>query len=191
MTDRGMHANQKRYLASSSILKFASSLLFVRNRKKNTLSSVELKRLEKRMQDFVVGGRALFLQRQGMYWAAALLGGYYYSWWIAIVCFVFCQTTELLDYAISQRVLNWKGGNATQAARFHSLLLLSSTLSAISVSLFAYLVARMEGPSAHFTPLLFLFAAGLFAAVNNHQIPKNPAGAFGNLRRGFPLYTHL
>lgn len=129
-------------------------------------------RLEKQLKDFASGGLMLFWQRQGMYIGSALLTSYYYSTLIAFYSFLFCELAELIDFVISVRVLKWKGGGARRALLYQNLLLMSSILSALSVSIFAILVAYVEGPQAHFTPLFFLFAAGLFAAVNNHQVPK-------------------
>jgi len=129
-------------------------------------------RLEQQLRDFANGGIALYWRRQGMYLASALMCGYYYSVPVALICYFFCQLTEFWDTQVSRKVAAWKGGNLAQARKFHRQLLLTSTLSSIAVSLFVYLVAYMEGVSSHFTPLFFLFAAGLFAAVNNHQIPQ-------------------
>ncbi|HSF64904.1 MAG TPA: ATP-binding protein [Paracoccaceae bacterium] len=129
-------------------------------------------RLEKQLRDFVNGGVALFWKRQIIYLAALLLTAFFYNVTIAILCYAFCQATDLLDTYVSRRVIAWQGGDIGQARRFRRQLLATSTMSSISVALFVYLVAYMEGLQSHFTPLFFLFAAGLFAAVNNHQIPQ-------------------
>lgn len=130
------------------------------------------KRLEKQLKDFAGGGLALFWQRQGIYLGAALLSGFYFNPWVALICFAICQFTEMLDTYFSLQVVRWKGARLREARRYLRLMLLSSTLSSLAVGLFALLVAQMEGPYGHFTSLFFLFAAGLFAAVNNHQLPQ-------------------
>ncbi len=129
-------------------------------------------RAEKRLKDFAAGGLALYWQRQGIYLGAALLCGIYYSILISAICYALCEVTELADTIASRRVLAWTGGGLEQCKKSYRLLLLTSTLSSIAVAIFVFFVAYLEGTSSHFTPLLFLFAAGLFAAVNNHQIPQ-------------------
>ncbi|MFT5160250.1 MAG: signal transduction histidine kinase [Paracoccaceae bacterium] len=140
--------------------------------KGDMLSDAEIARLEKQMKDFVGGGQALFGQRQGMYFGSALLAGYYYSFTLAALCFTLYQITEFIDLRVSKKVMSWSGGNGRKAAKLHHMLVASSFLSSSAVSFFAFSIARMEGPSSHFTPLFFLFTAALFAAVNNHQMPK-------------------
>jgi signal transduction histidine kinase len=129
-------------------------------------------RLEKQIRDFISGSLALYWKRQGIYLSAALLCGYYYSIQVSVFCYLMCEVTESLEMILSRRIMRWKGGDLKQARRYRNLLFVTSTLSSIAVSLFVYLVAYMEGVSSHFTPLFFLFAAGLFAAVNNHQLPQ-------------------
>ena len=132
----------------------------------------QVRRLEKQLKDFTGGGLALFWQRQGIYLGAALLSGFYFSTWIALLCYAMCQTTEMVDTWISLRVMRWKTGRLHEARRYLRLLLISSTLSSLAVGFFAVTIASLEGPDGHFTSLFFLFAAGLFAAVNNHQLPQ-------------------
>lgn len=128
-------------------------------------------RSEKQLKDFVRGTIALFWQRQFMYISAGLLAGYYYDPFVALTCVALCQLTELVDVFISIRLLRWNRIPRRKMQEFHFLLLFSSTLSAIAVAYFSASIARMEGASIHFAPMFFLFAAGLFAAVNNHQLP--------------------
>lgn len=128
--------------------------------------------LESQMKDFVRGGLTLIWQRQIMFVGAGLMTAYFINFKVALVCYLFALATEILDIQVSKRVLKWNGRNAKTANRFLYLLLLSSSLSAVAVSVFVLLVAHLEGNTLHFTPLFFLFAASLFAAVNNHQLLK-------------------
>lgn len=132
----------------------------------------EMKILKNQLKDFVRGGLTLVWQRQIMFLGAALLTGYFINLKIAALCYVFALATEVLDIQISRRVLRWNGTDKKTANLFLYLLLLSSSLSAVAVSIFVLLVAHLEGNTLHFTPLFFLFAAALFAAVNNHQLLK-------------------
>lgn len=129
-------------------------------------------RLEKQVRDYSGGGLALFWKRQGIYAGAAFLCSYYYSFQISVLCYLFIQITEFYDTGLSLRIRAWKGGSLRQARRYRNLLLMSSVFSSTAICVFISLVARMEGVGNHFMPLFFLFSAGLFAAVNNHQIPQ-------------------
>lgn len=129
-------------------------------------------RLEKQVRDYVNGGLVLFWKRQTIYAAAGLLCGFYYDIEIAVFCYLFIQFCEFADTWVSLRIVRWKGGSLREARRYRNLLFLTATLSSISIALWAGIVAHLEGISSHFMPLFFLFSAGLFAAVNNHQIPQ-------------------
>ncbi|SFP42269.1 sensor histidine kinase [Tranquillimonas alkanivorans] len=137
-----------------------------------SLANVPTERLETQMRDFVSGGIALFWQRQGMYIGAGLLAAIYYDLTQAIICFLLLQLTDLADTILSKRVLKRVGGSRRMVRRYHNLLLLTSFLSSLAVAYFTLSVAALEGEGTHFAPLFFLFAAGLFAAVNNHQLPR-------------------
>ena len=128
-------------------------------------------RSEKQLKDFVQGTIALFWQRQFMYISAGLLAGYYYEPRTALTSVALCEITELVDVFISRRLLQRDRISRRKMQEFYFLLLASSILSAMAVAYFAASIARMEGASIHFAPMFFLFAAGLFAAVNNHQLP--------------------
>lgn len=129
-------------------------------------------RLEKQVRDYVSGSLELFWKRQTIYAAAALLCGFYYNLQVAVLCYLFIQFTEFCDTWLSLRIVKWQGGSLREARRYRDLLLLSAIQSTTAIVLWATIVAYMEGISSHFMPLFFLFAAGLFAAVNNHQIPQ-------------------
>ncbi|TCL10205.1 phospho-acceptor domain-containing protein [Shimia isoporae] len=132
----------------------------------------EARRLKKQMHDFASGGLALFWQRQGIYAGAAILCGFYYSIPIAVLCYFLCQVTDLFDSFISLRVINRKDHSFRHSIALLKWLFFSNTLSTFAVATFTYLIAKLEGPTEHFASLFFLFAAGLFAAVNNHQLPQ-------------------
>lgn len=136
------------------------------------LSVEEARRLKKQMHDFTRGGLALFWQRQGIYAGAAILCGFYYSIPIAIFCYLLCQATDLFESFISLRVINRKDHSFRRSISLLKWLFLSNTLSSLAVATFTLLIAKLEGPTEHFASLFFLFAAGLFAAVNNHQLPQ-------------------
>lgn len=133
--------------------------------------ALESGRLPKQLKDFVLGSHSMLATRQGMYFGASLLAAYYYSFGIALLCFVLLQLTEALDNAVTANVIRWNGEGKARAIRYRNQLLATSILSAMAVGVFALLVAFLEGHTWHFTPLFFVLAAGLFAAINNHQLP--------------------
>lgn len=128
-------------------------------------------RLAKQVKDYAHGGHPLYLMRQSMYFGSALLAINYYSVQVALLCFALSQVTEFLDNMVCNSVIRWDGKGLTKAIRFRNQLLTTCVLSAVTVGTFAILVAQIEGSGSHFTPLVFLLAAGLFAAMNNHQLP--------------------
>ncbi|MDJ0626687.1 MAG: HAMP domain-containing sensor histidine kinase [Rhodobacter sp.] len=129
-------------------------------------------RLARQINDFVGGSRALFWQRQGMYLGACLLTFFYYDETLAWTFLCLLQMTEILDMGVSSYTGRISESDSSKARRMHLALLLTSTLSALTVGAFTLAIVSMEEPGQHFTPLFFLFAAGLFAAVNNHQLPR-------------------
>lgn len=129
-------------------------------------------RLEKQVRDYSGGGLALFWKRQGIYAGAAFLTSCYYSWQISVMCYLFIQAAETFENSLALRIRAWKGGSLREARHYRNLLVISSIFSSVTICVFISLVARMEGVGNHFMPLFFLFSAGLFAAINNHQIPQ-------------------
>ncbi len=129
-------------------------------------------RLENQLKDYVQGGLALVWQRQIIFIGAALLTSYFISIKIAVLCYIFSLASELFDIKISKQILKWDGKDEEAAKRFLNLCIVSTVFSALSVCIFVFLVAQLEGHTIHFMPLLFLFAASLFAAMNNHQLIK-------------------
>lgn len=164
--------------APSGSLAMAMPLIILQWLAKHTRSSKKItptsaKRLEKQVKDFANGGIALVPQRQGIYLGAMLLCAYFFNFQIAISCYLFCQLADGLDTIVSLRVSRWEGGSVRKAQSYYYQLLTTSALSASAVAAFVLQVAKLEGTSGgHMTSLFFLFAAGLFAAVNNHQLPK-------------------
>ncbi|PWE31424.1 sensor histidine kinase [Maritimibacter sp. 55A14] len=172
MTDQASSGNPLIRWKAIEALKHGLRASGILSRRDTMSVAAEAQRLERQLKDFVQGSRSLFWTRQGMYIGAGLLTAFYYDPFLAIFCVALCQLTEFLDNLVSAHVISWHGGSYRQARKFQSHLTMTSTLSAIAVALFAILVSHLEGPGSHFTPLFFLFAAGLFAAMNNHQLPK-------------------
>ena len=125
--------------------------------------------LELRLQEFVEGGIKLIWRRVAMYVGASVLVGVYYSSPIAFVCFVLLIATELVDLLFVRMFLRARKPLGLRAASYYKMFFVSSALSTASVSGYALIVALQQGPGDHFMPMIFLLAAALFAAMNNHQ----------------------
>ncbi len=130
------------------------------------------RRLKQQMHDFSGGGVALFWQRQGIYAGAGFLCGFYYSWPLAALCYLLIQVADIFDSVICHSVINRTDHSLRHSHKLLKRLFASNAISAASIATFTLLLARLEGPGEHFTSLFFLFAAGLFAAVNNHQLKQ-------------------
>ena len=95
------------------------------------MTSAEARRLEKQIKDFAGGGLTLIPQRQGIYLGALVLTSFFFSFELALVCYLFCQFTELLDTVVSVRVMRWKDASPRKAKLFYWQLFFTSTFSAI------------------------------------------------------------
>lgn len=122
------------------------------------------------LKDYTSITVSLIWQRQAIFLAATLLTAFYFDPVGAAVFYCTIMFTEILDLLLARRV---KSLDETDQAGITSSLywaLAVSTLSAANICLYAITVALQQEGGGHFTPLFFLFAAALFAAMNNHQI---------------------
>jgi len=131
-----------------------------------------MNRAEQQMKDFVRGGMSLFWQRQAMYFGAASLSGVYFHIKIALLSLVVCEIAEMFELYVSRQILDWNGKGFATRRHLLNLLTISSMLSSIAVIFFVWLVTNQSAGEQHYAPLFFLYSAGLFAAMNNHQIPR-------------------
>ncbi len=125
---------------------------------------------EQYLKDYVAGALSLFWQRHAMYFGAFVLAVSYYGATTGIVSYFFVLLTETFDHLVARRISDWDDHDPRKTDCFYRLILLGTVLNAASISLFVVFAAVREGTNPHFTPLLFLFAAALFAAMNTHQI---------------------
>ncbi|MBL4749745.1 MAG: HAMP domain-containing histidine kinase [Amylibacter sp.] len=128
--------------------------------------------LKNQLKDFAYAGLTLVWQRQLMFFGAAFMMGYYINIKVAVFCYLLILINEIIDFQIFKHILKWNGRGAKTAKWFLHLLILNSSFGAIIVCVFIIIMANKEGNPLHFTPLFLLFAAGLFAAMNNHQLLK-------------------
>ena len=133
---------------------------------------VETYRMRQRLKDFVQGSLTLFWQRQVMFLGVAAMTVAYYNVFLAMVCYLICLCSEMLDLYFTKRILHDKRDAEFPTKYYVVCITLCQIFSALAISMFAVIISWYEGPTFHFTPLFLLFAAALFAAVNNHQLPQ-------------------
>jgi hypothetical protein len=126
--------------------------------------------LERQLRDYVNITKKLIWQRQASFLAAMLLSAFYFDAALALICYSGLLFSEVLDLILTRRVQAWKGNDPVAARRFLGWVMINTALSAVMISIFVLLIAIQQNSGGHFMPLFFLFAAALFAAMNNHQI---------------------
>jgi len=124
----------------------------------------------KEMKDYCQVGANLVLQRQLIFGAALILAAFYYSTWLALTCLALIAVSETYDLILFRKILKWRGNEQKIINGFLFQLSLSTILSASIISFYAVGISHLQGPTTHFMPLFFLFAAALFAAMNNHHL---------------------
>jgi signal transduction histidine kinase len=122
------------------------------------------------MKDYARAGVELFAQRLVIYAAAFLMEAFYYSWFLAVLSLSILIISETYDNITFRKILKIDGRDASRTRTYVRLLQFGTVLSALNISGFAISIALLQGQTTHFMPLFFLFAAALFAAMNNHQI---------------------
>ncbi|MEQ9261085.1 MAG: HAMP domain-containing sensor histidine kinase, partial [Roseovarius sp.] len=113
---------------------------------------------------------ALFWQRQAIFLATTLLTGYYFNPLQALLFYIVFMVCELQDYLLAKRAQKLKPLMVNAIWVTFCWILVNTVLSATSISAYAVSVAMSQDHGGHFAPLFFLFAAALFAAMNNHQL---------------------
>ena len=135
------------------------------------LSLSQVNDLEQRLKDYVGISAKLIWQRQAIFIAATCLGVVYFDPVTAILCYLGVLATEVMDIILNCRIAKWSDHSEVKAQRFSYWVIANTLLSAGAISLFVIMTAvQQTSGGGHFTPLFFLFAASLFAAMNNHQL---------------------
>ncbi len=127
-------------------------------------------RLLQNLNDYTSIAFALIWQRQAIYLAAAVLTAFYFDPLHAIIFYCVIVFCELQDVMIARRVKTLEPHQKRAIVASYHWILLNTILSSAAICLYAISVALKQDTGGHFTPLFFLFAAALFAAMNNHQL---------------------
>lgn len=127
-------------------------------------------RLIREMKDYADVGMKLVWQRQMIFIAALALAGYYYDVRLAVETLALIAVSEAYDFWTFTEIRKWTRYERRRARQFLYKLYIGTVLSAGVIVFYAVGISIRQGPTAHFMPLFFLFAAALFAAMNNHQL---------------------
>lgn len=126
--------------------------------------------LERRLKDYITVSKKLLYQRQAIFLVACILGAVYFDPVISISCYSAVLFTEVMDLVLTRRIDVWNDHSERKARLFLTWVMANTLMSAGAISLFVIMIAVQQTSGGHFTPLFFLFAASLFAAMNNHQL---------------------
>ncbi|MEM7319921.1 MAG: HAMP domain-containing sensor histidine kinase [Pseudomonadota bacterium] len=127
-------------------------------------------RLLQNIKDYTEISTELFWQRQLIFFAATVLTGFFYEPVNAAIFYITILLCEFQDFVIGRRVKRLKSCESRSIQISFLWILLNTVLSAGAICVYAVSVAFEQEAGGHFTPLFFLFAAALFAAMNNHQL---------------------
>jgi signal transduction histidine kinase len=128
--------------------------------------------VEHRLRGLALSSRELFWQRQATVAGATVLAAYYASFSVAMLCYAVCQFAEFLDERLIRKVLKWDGRELSVGTALLDRMTVTTALSSFAIVLYVVVIAMAEGPSLHLGPLFFLFAAALYATMNNCQVPR-------------------
>lgn len=132
--------------------------------------SVPIDRLKRQLIDYVTVSDNLIWRRQGIFLATVILAASYFDPLISLYCYAAILFTEVMDLVLGRRVHAWQDNNRDTAQWFLRWVMLNTLASSGAISLSVVMITLQEIGTGHFTPLFFLLAASIFAAVNNHQI---------------------
>ena len=130
----------------------------------------KLERLERQLKDYVGITTKLLWQRQAIFLAATMLAIFYFDPTMPLLCYAMVLMTDIFDLSLARRVNAWKDHDPGRARDFLRWIMVNTVLSATAISAFVFTISLQQTSGGHFTPLFFLFAAGVFAAMNNHQL---------------------
>lgn len=122
------------------------------------------------MKDYTAMSFELIWQRQAIFLATTILTAFFFDPFNAVLFYATIMICEGQDLLLAKRVERLTRHQRKAIAETLVWILLNTILHSAAICLYAVFVAFEQPSGGHFTPLFFLFAAALFAAMNNHQI---------------------
>ncbi|GAA6161201.1 hypothetical protein NBRC116589_33750 [Ruegeria sp. HU-ET01832] len=126
-------------------------------------------RLLQNIKDYTAMSFALLWQRQAIFLATTILTAFFFNPLNALFFYGTILICEAQDLYLAKRVARLTPKERRSIAMMVAWILFNTVLSSTAICLYAVSVALKQPTGGHFTPLFFLFAAALFAAMNNHQ----------------------
>ncbi|SDE57588.1 sensor histidine kinase [Ruegeria marina] len=133
-------------------------------------SEMPVDRLLQNMKDYTAMTLELIWQRQAIFLSSTILTAFFFDPFNALLFYVTILILEWQDLILARRVARLNRNQRKAIAKAWVRILVNAILHSTAICLYAIFVAFEQPSGGHFTPLFFLFAAALFAAMNNHQI---------------------
>lgn len=135
-----------------------------------TRFSSKSEQLQENLRNYSRAVRTLTWQRQGIFTAVAILTGWFFVPWKAALFFAVCMFCEYVDLKLANWVMRIKPGATKVTRRVYAAFVVNTIVSALAISSYTVWVGVTEPGVGTFSALFCLFAAALYAAMNNHQI---------------------
>lgn len=127
------------------------------------------------LRDYSRAVKTLTWQRQSILLAISILTGLFFVPWMAALFFAVGMICEFTDLQLAQRVEQVQDGDTKATRKLFFGFVANTVVSAMSISVYAVWVGITDDGIGEFTALFCLFAAALYAAINNHQIARTLA----------------
>jgi signal transduction histidine kinase len=126
--------------------------------------------LPQQLRDYADATFSLTWHRQGMCAGIALLTAFFLDGRVAGLFFVVLMICEAADLLNAKYVYRIGPGDIRHALAAYAIFIVITVVSSAAISGFVIWAALEQGVGDNFMPLFVLFAAALFAAMNNHQL---------------------
>ena len=130
-------------------------------------------RLLKNLRDYADAVFALSWQRQGTFVSMTLLTAAFFDLGIAALFGAINIFCEIVDLMLAHCVRRLRSHHKSGIRNTHLGFIANTVVSGCTICLYAVWIAVEYGGVATFTALFSLFAAALYAAMNNHQLVWN------------------
>ena len=125
---------------------------------------------EQNIKDYLDLGNQLVFKRQASFFAAAVLGAFYFDPISIFTYYGAVIFTEMLDMLLGRLSEAWDGQDPVVGKRILRCVTINTALSAMAISAFIVNMAVQDTSIGHFTPLFFLISASVFAGMYNFQM---------------------
>ncbi|MDG4650208.1 HAMP domain-containing sensor histidine kinase [Roseibacterium sp. SDUM158017] len=139
-------------------------------RDSETDGATDSERLLQNLRDYAAAIFTLLWQRQAIFAAVAVLTAFFFDPFRAALFYGVIILCDVIDLTIARRVSRIEAHDTRAVRVCFGWVMANTLLSTFAIAGYVVWVASMQETGGQFTPLFFLFAAALFAAMNNHQV---------------------